>query len=130
PAIKAYLRWQFVHASAAVLPKAFVDENFSFYGTALTGAKELRPRWKRCVQYTDNDLGESLGQAFVKVAFGAQAKADTLKMVHELESALQTDIQGLDWMTPATKKEALVKLRAIADKIGYPDHWRDYGALT
>jgi putative endopeptidase len=128
--IKAYLRWQVGHASAAVLAKPFVDENFGFFGTALTGAKELRPRWKRCVQYTDNDLGESLGQAFVKVAFGPQAKADTLKMVHELEAALQTDIEGLGWMTPATKKAALVKLRAIADKIGYPDHWRDYSALT
>jgi endothelin-converting enzyme/putative endopeptidase len=126
--IKAYLRWQVVHASAAVLAKPFVDENFRFFGTALTGAKELRPRWKRCVQYTDNDLGESLGQAFVKIAFGPQAKADTLKMVHELEAALQTDIEGLGWMTPATKKEALVKLRAIADKIGYPDHWRDWRA--
>ena len=83
------------HASAAVLSKPFVDENFRFYGTALTGAKELRPRWKRCVQYTDNDLGEALGQAFVKETFGAQAKADTLKMVHELEAALQTDINGL-----------------------------------
>ena len=109
--------------------KPFVDENFRFYGTALTGAKELRPRWKRCVQYTDNDLGESLGQAFVKEAFGPQAKADTLKMVHELEAALETDINGLAWMTPPTKKEALVKLHAIADKIGYPDHWRDYSAL-
>ena len=82
------------------------------------------------MQYTDNDLGESLGQAFVKEAFGPQAKADTLKMVHELESALETDINGLSWMTPATKKEALVKLHAIADKIGYPDHWRDYTSLS
>ena len=128
--IKAYLRWHLAHASAPVLSKPFVDENFRFYGTALTGAKQLRPRWKRCVQFTDNDLGEALGQAFVKEAFGPQAKADTLKMVHELESALQSDIDGLGWMTPATKKEALVKLHAVADKIGYPDHWRDYGALT
>jgi len=128
--IQAYLRWHVAHASAAVLSKPFVDENFRFFGTALTGAKELRPRWKRCVQYTDNDLGESLGQAFVKEAFGPQAKADTLKMVHELESALETDINGLSWMTPATKKEALVKLHAIADKIGYPDHWRDYTSLS
>ena len=79
-----------MHASAAVLSKPFVDENFGFYGKALTGAKELRPRWKRCVQYTDNDLGEALGQAFVEEAFGPQAKADTLKMVHELEAALET----------------------------------------
>jgi putative endopeptidase len=128
--LKAYLRWQLAHASAAVLAKPFVDENFRFFGTALTGARELRPRWKRCVQYTDNDLGEALGQAFVKEAFGPQAKADTLKMVHELESALETDINSLTWMTPATKKEALVKLHAIADKIGYPDRWRDYSALS
>jgi putative endopeptidase len=128
--IRAYLRWQVAHASAAVLSKPFVDENFRFYGTTLTGAKELRPRWKRCVQYTDNDLGEALGQAFIKEAFGPQAKADTLKMVHELESALESDINGLSWMTPATKKEALVKLHAIADKIGYPDHWRDYTSLS
>jgi len=128
--LKAYLRWQVAHASAAVLAKPFVDENFRFFGAALTGAKELRPRWKRCVQYTDSDLGEALGQAFVKEAFGPQAKADTLKMVHELESALENDINGLAWMTPATKKEALVKLHAIADKIGYPDRWRDYSALS
>ena len=128
--IKAYLRWQVAHASAVMLSKALVDENFTFYGTALTGAKELRPRWKRCVGYTDNDLGESLGQAFVKEAFGAQAKADTLKMVHELEAALEADINGLAWMTPVTRKAALLKLRAIADKIGYPDAWRDYSALT
>ena len=128
--IKTYLRWHVVHGAAAVLSKPFVDENFRFYGTALTGAKELRPRWKRCVQDTDNDLGEALGQAFVKAAFGPQAKADTLRMVHELEGALETDINSLSWMTPVTKKEAMGKLHAIADKIGYPEHWRDYSALS
>ena len=128
--IKSYLRWHVAHASAAVLPTAFVDENFRFYGTLLTGAKELRPRWKRCVDYTDGDLGEALGQAFVKEAFGAQAKADTLKMVHELEAALEADIHGLSWMTDTTKKEALVKLHAITEKIGYPERWRDYSALA
>jgi endothelin-converting enzyme/putative endopeptidase len=128
--IKAYLRWQVVHASAPVLPAPFVNENFSFYGTTLTGAKELRPRWKRCVQYTDSDLGEALGEAFVKEAFGPQAKADTVRMVHELESALETDITSLSWMTDATRREALGKLKAISDKIGYPDRWRDYSALA
>jgi putative endopeptidase len=128
--VKTYLRWQLVHASAAVLPTPYVDENFRFYGTILTGAKELRPRWKRCVQYTDSDLGEALGKAFVKQAFGPQAKADTLKMVHELESALEHDITTLTWMTDATKKQALVKLHAVANKIGYPDRWRDYSALS
>ena len=128
--IKHYLKWQLIHASAPMLPTAFVEENFKFYGTVLTGAKELRPRWKRCVQYTDGDLGEELGKAFVKETFGPQAKADTLKMVHEVESALEKDINELTWMTDTTKKEALVKLRAVADKIGYPDRWRDYSALT
>src|SRR5439155_12667809 len=128
--IKHYLKWHVIHASAPMLPSAFVDENFRFYGTALTGAKELRPRWKRCVQYTDGDLGEELGKAFVKDAFGPQAKADTLKMIHEIESALEKDIHELTWMTEGTKKEALVKLHAVSNKIGYPDRWRDYSALT
>ncbi len=127
--LKAYLRWHVAHASAPMLSTALVDENFRFYGTALTGAKELRPRWRRCVGYTDNDLGESLGQAFVKEAFGPQAKAGTLQMVHELESALETDINSLTWMTPVTKREALAKLHAVTEKIGYPDRWRDYTGL-
>jgi len=128
--LRAYLRWHLIHSSAAILPTTFVDENFRFYGTILTGAKELRPRWKRCVQYTDGDLGEELGKAFVKDAFGPQAKADMLKMVHELEAALEKDIAALTWMTDATKKEALTKLHAVTDKIGYPDRWRDYSALN
>jgi putative endopeptidase len=128
--IKAYMGWQLAHASAPVLPTKFVDENFRFYGLVLTGAKELRVRWKRCVQYTDSDLGEELGKAFVKETFGPQAKADTLKMVHELEASLQKDITELTWMTETTRKEALVKLHAVAEKIGYPDRWRDYSGLT
>jgi len=128
--IKTYLRWQLAHASAVILPTTFVNENFEFFGKTLTGAKELRPRWKRCVQYTDGDLGEALGQAFVKETFGPEAKADTLKMVHEIEGALEKDINTLTWMTADTKREALVKLKAVADKIGYPDKWRDYSALT
>ncbi|HJZ77175.1 MAG TPA: M13 family metallopeptidase [Vicinamibacterales bacterium] len=127
--VRTYLRWQLVHASAAMLSKPFVDENFRFYGATLTGAKELRPRWKRCVQYTDGDLGEALGQAFVREAFPASAKEDTLKMVRELESSLESDIKGLSWMSDGTKQQALVKLHAVANKIGYPDKWRDYGAL-
>jgi len=128
--IKAYMGWQLAHASAPVLPTKFVDENFRFYGAVLTGAKELRVRWKRCVQFTDSDLGEELGKAFVKETFGPQAKADTLKMVHELEASLEKDITELTWMTETTKKEALVKLHAVTEKIGYPDRWRDYSGLT
>ena len=127
--VKTYLRWQVIHSSAVILPSAFVNENFAFYGKALTGAQELRPRWKRCVQYTDGDLGEALGQAFVKAAFGPEAKADTLKMVHEIEASLSKDIDSLTWMTDTTKREAKTKLQAVADKIGYPDKWRDYSKL-
>jgi putative endopeptidase len=127
--LKTYLRWQLVHGSAAVLSAPFVNENFHFYGTTLTGAQELRPRWKRCVQYTDGDLGEALGQAFVRETFPPRAKEDTLKMVRELETSLEKDIQGLDWMSETTKQAAVVKLHAIANKIGYPDKWRDYSAL-
>jgi len=127
--IKTYLRWHAVHSAATMLPKAFVDENFAFFGKTLTGAQELRPRWKRCVQYTDNDLGEALGQAFVAEAFPPASKAATLKMVHELEDALKKDISQLSWMGPETKKQALYKLAHIDNKIGYPDKWRDYSAL-
>ena len=128
--IKTYLRWQTLRAASPMLPKAFVEEDFNFYGKTLRGAKELRPRWKRCVQYTDNDLGEALGQAYVAVAFPPEAKARTLQMVHELEAALKQDITELSWMTPETKKQALEKLSRIDNKIGYPNSWRDYSLLN
>ena len=126
---KVYMTWHVVHSAAPILPTAFVNENFEFYGKALTGAKELRPRWKRCVQYTDSDLGEALGQKYVELTFGEKGKEKTLAMVHELEKALERDINQLDWMTPPTKKRALEKLHAIANKIGYPEKWRDYSSL-
>jgi len=127
--VKTYLRWQTLRGASSMLPKAFVDEDFEFYGKTLRGAKELRPRWKRCVQHTDNDLGEALGQAYVAETFPPEAKARTLKMVHELEAALKQDIAELSWMTPDTRKQALEKLSRIDNKIGYPDKWRDYSAL-
>ncbi|MDE3154919.1 MAG: M13 family metallopeptidase [Acidobacteriota bacterium] len=126
---KTYLRWQLVHANASLLSTPFVDASFDFYGRTLSGQQENQPRWKRCVRYTDQDLGEALGKAFVAKTFGADGKARTLKMVEALEAALGRDIKDLPWMTEATKQAALVKLRAIANKIGYPDHWRDYSTL-
>jgi endothelin-converting enzyme/putative endopeptidase len=126
---KTYLTWHAVHSAAPFLPAAFVNENFDFYGKALTGAQELRPRWKRCVQYTDSDLGEALGQKYVELTFGAQGKERALQMVRALERALEKDIRELPWMTPATKKRALEKLAAITNKIGYPEKWRDYRSL-
>jgi endothelin-converting enzyme/putative endopeptidase len=127
---KTYLAWHTLHSAAPLLSSPFVRENFNFYGKTLTGAEELRPRWKRCVDYTDNNLGEALGRKFVERTFGAEGKERTLRMVHALEQALGEDIQKLDWMSPATKQEALVKLKAIANKIGYPDKWRDYSSVV
>lgn len=126
---KIYLIWHLVHAAAPVLPAPFVEANFEFYGKALTGAKELRPRWKRCVQYTNTDLGEALGRKYVELTFGAEGKQRMLEMVRALEKALERDISDLEWMTPATKKRAAEKLHAITNKIGYPDKWRDYSSL-
>jgi len=127
--VKTYLRWQVVHSNAILLSSAFVNENFKFYSTELRGVGEQRLRWKRCVQYADGDLGEMLGQAFVAAAFGPQAKADMLSMVQNVETALEQDIKTLPWMTDATKQQAVTKLHAISNKIGYPDKWRDYSAL-
>jgi len=127
---KTYLTWHLLHAAAPLLPQAFVQENFDFYGKTLTGTTELRPRWKRCVDFTDSELGEALGKQFVDKTFGAEGKARTLKMVDALEKALGQDLEQLPWMTAETKKQALVKLHGIANKIGYPDKWRDYSSVV
>jgi endothelin-converting enzyme/putative endopeptidase len=127
--LKAYMRWQVVHARAALLPKAFVDENFAFYGKALTGAEQQTPRWKRCVQATDIDLGEALGKVYVDRTFGEEGKTRTLEMVKAIEASMGRDIDAIDWMSPETKKAAYAKLAAVANKIGYPEKWRDYSTL-
>jgi endothelin-converting enzyme/putative endopeptidase len=127
---KTYLTWHLLHAEARLLPEAFVKENFAFYGKTLTGATEIRPRWKRCVDLTDAELGEALGKKFVEKTFGAEGKARTLQMVDALEKALGQDLEQVPWMTAETKKQALVKLDAIANKIGYPDRWRDYSSVA
>jgi len=126
---KAYLRWHVVHANAALLPSAFVNEDFEFFGKTLQGTKELRPRWKRCVSYADGDLGEAVGQIYVQQNFGVEGKERTLTMVNALEKSLGEDIRSLTWMSDETKKQALVKLAAITNRIGYPDKWRDYSTL-
>jgi predicted metalloendopeptidase len=96
----------------------------------LNGTQELEPRWKRCVRSTDRALGELLGQPYVQRNFPPAAKARTLKMVQEIEGAMERDIDQLPWMSETTKKQALVKLHAVANKIGYPEHWRDYSSLN
>ena len=127
--LKTYLRWHLVHAEAPLLAKAFLDEHFHFYGQILTGVKELQPRWKRCVEATDGDLGFALGQKYVEQIFPPEAKARTLAMVHQIEAMLGEDIKTLSWMTPATKHQALIKLKAVEANIGYPDKWRDYSSV-
>jgi putative endopeptidase len=127
--IRTYLRWHLARAAAPYLSSAFVNENFAFYGKTLRGTPQLRPRWKRCVTLVDSYLGEALGQEFVRRAFGPELKASTLRMAKQVEQAMAEDIRSLDWMSDATKAKALEKLAALANKIGYPDKWRDYSAL-
>ena len=126
---KAYLRWHLLHANAPALPDKFVQENFAFYDAKLNGTQEILPRWKRCVQSTDRNLGEALGAVYVDKYFPPAAKARAKEMVNNLIAALGADIPALSWMSPATKKAALAKLEAFTIKIGYPDKWRDYSRL-
>ncbi|HTZ81921.1 MAG TPA: M13 family metallopeptidase, partial [Candidatus Acidoferrales bacterium] len=126
---KTYLRWHLVHADASFLSSAFVSENFAFYSKTLRGQQEIKPRWKRCTEGVDRDLGEALGQAYVDKYFSPEAKQQAVKMVKEIETAMQQDIENLPWMSAATKQQALIKLHGVANKIGYPDKWRDYSKL-
>lgn len=124
-----YLRVHLTDQRSAALSKPFVDENFDFFRKTLRGAKEDQPRWKRCVHLVDQQLGEALGQAFVRQVFQPATKAATLDMVKRIEAVMERRIKALDWMSDPTKQAALLKLRAVRNKIGYPDKWRDYAAI-
>jgi len=126
---KVYLRWHLVHANAPQLSSAFLNENFTFYDKTLRGQQQLKPRWKRCTENIDDYLGEALGQAYVEKYFSPQAKQEAVKIVTQIQAAMEQDIKGLYWMSAATKEQALAKLHGMADKIGYPDKWRDYSKL-
>jgi putative endopeptidase len=125
---KTYLRWHLLNHMAPDLSDPFVQERFDF-DKRLSGAKVLRPRWKRGVQATDRNLGEALGQLYAQTYFPPAAKAQVLKLVDNLRGVLREDLQTLDWMSPATRKAANAKLDMFTVKIGYPDKWRDYSAL-
>jgi putative endopeptidase len=127
---KTYLRWTLVNTTAPGLSEPFVAEDFAFNGKELRGAKEILPRWKRCVTATDRSLGEALGQVYVEKYFPPEAKAHALEMVHNLTAALRQDIPTLSWMGSATRTQAIAKLQAFGVKIGYPDKWRDYTGLN
>lgn len=126
---QAYLRLHLAEAAAPYLSSPFVSEQFGFYRRYLRGAQEMAPRWKRCVQYVDRDLGEALGQAYVRRVFPPETRRATLAMVEQVEAAMQERIEGLDWMGAATKRKALEKLHGIRNKVGYPDRWRDYSPV-
>src|SRR5215469_10650377 len=126
---KTYLRFHVVDSASPYLSSKFVDENFNFYREYLRGVKEQQPRWKRCVSYTDHNLDDALGQAYVAKVFSPALKESTLDMVRRIENAMAIRIQQLDWMSPQTKEQALLKLRGIRNKIGYPDKWRDYSSI-
>jgi len=126
---KVYFRWHVVSGSAEFLSKPFVDEDFDFYSRYLRGVAEQKPRWKRCVGDVDQLLGEALGQEFVARTFSEKTKQETVRMTELIEKAMATEIDGLDWMSPETKKQALVKLQGIRNKVGYPEKWRDYSSV-
>ncbi|HEY6929714.1 MAG TPA: M13 family metallopeptidase [Thermoanaerobaculia bacterium] len=127
---KTYLRWHLVHAAAQGLSSGFVQEDFRFFAQTLQGTKEIQPRWKRCVQSTDAQLGFALGRLYVREYFPPEAKARADRMVKDLIAALRDDLAALPWMGPDTRKAALEKLNAFTPKIGYPDKWRDYSSLS
>ena len=126
---KNYFRWKLVSSTAASLSDNFQNENFNFYGKVLSGAKVQELRWERVTSKLDQYMGEALGQEYVKKAFPPQAKVRMLELIRNLKIAFAERIKALDWMSPATKLKALVKLNAIMVKVGYPDKWIDYSKL-
>jgi len=127
--LKTYLEWDVLSESANVLPKPFRDADFDFFEKTLRGVQQAPPRWKQCVASTDRALGEALGQEFVRAAFSPANKVKTLQLVGEIEKEMGRDIQSAAWMTPATRDQALTKLSEVSNKIGYPEHWRDYSSV-
>ena len=127
---KTYLEWHLLDSAAPSLSDAFVQEDFAFNGAYLNGAKEPKPRWKRCAESTDNLLGEALGKKYVEKYFPPEARARMQDMVKNLRLAMGQTIERLDWMSVATKKRALEKLATFHPKIGYPDVWKDYSRVA
>ncbi len=126
---KVYLRWQTARFASTYLSKPFVEAEFDFYSRTMMGARELQPRWKRCVGRVDRHLGEALGQVYVALYFTEDTRKRTLRMVEQLEAAMEEDVKGLPWMSAATKAQALEKLHTVTNKIGHPEKWRDYATV-
>jgi predicted metalloendopeptidase len=128
--LKAYFQWHLLSEYAPYMSKAFVDENFAFYSTTLSGIKEQRPRWKNAVSTVEGAIGEGVGRQYVAKHFPAERKARMEELVKNVLAAYRESIDNLDWMSPETKKEAQAKLATFRPKIGYPNKWRDYSKLT
>ena len=126
---KHYLRWHLVDTMSPYLSAKFEEANFDFFSRTLRGVQQQPPRWKRCVGLVDRMLGEALGREFVSRAFSPDMKQRTVRMTQQIEDAMERDIRSLTWMSAATRQRALEKLRAIRNKVGYPDRWRDYGPV-
>ena len=127
--LKTYLTWNLIRANILFLPASFQQASFEFYDKTLRGAKEMRARWKRCVDITDQQLPDALGKTFVDKTLGDAGKKRTQQMVAAIEKALEKDIRSLDWMTPKTKEQAIVKLHGITNKIGNKNKWLDYAGV-
>ena len=127
---RSWLTWHIISGASPYLNKALVDENFSFYGTTLSGIPKLKERWKRGVGLVEGALGEAVGQIYVDRHFGKQAKERMVGLVANLIEAYRVDIKALTWMSDETKEKAFIKLDKFTPKIGYPDKWRDYSKLT
>lgn len=127
---QAYLRWQLLTTVASALPAQIADENFRFRNTVLLGQKQQQDRWRRCVARVDSAIGEAVGRAWADRRFSPEAKRRANELVDNLVLALRDDIRKLPWMDASTQKSALHKLDLMRKKIGYPDVWRDYSALT
>ncbi len=127
---KAYLKWHLIQANAAFLSAAFVNEDFEFERHYLNGQREIEPRWKICVSAADRLLGQALGRVYVEQAFSPKSKERIMAMVSLEEQALAQDIQELPWMTAETRQQAILKLKAITNKIGYPEKWLDYSTVN
>ena len=125
---KSYLAWRLAARTSAYMSSAFVNEDFAF-SSLLTGARQMQPRWRRCLSVADNVLGDALGKEYVKVAFTPEAKAQALEMIENLRAVMRERITKADWMSDATRQQALTKLASLNRKIGYPDVWRDYTDL-
>lgn len=125
---RAYLRYHLLSAMSPWLSTPFVREDFAFE-SRFTGAKELRPRWKRCLAATDGEMGEALGKAYVDRTFPPAAKAKATQVIHDVRAAFKARLMHLTWMSDSTRAHALDKLAKMGEKIGYPDHWRDYSKL-